>query len=156
MLPTFIFDLDHTTVDSSHRMGDGSLADWRRFNTAANIRADKPLPLAARMVEAIRDRLDVVIMTSRVMTSHDYAWLDRHDMTAPVIISRDASDTRPAGAYKLGKMHELAIARRVSFADLRKRVVMWDDDHDVQSTLKNAGFRVIDPLYFNHQLARAI
>jgi FMN phosphatase YigB (HAD superfamily) len=151
MLRTFIFDLDHTTVDSSHRMGDGTLADWRRLNTAANIRKDSPLPLALQMRDAIAAGLDVVIMTSRVMTSHDRAWLDRHGLTAPLILSRDPADSRPAGAYKLAKMHDLAITRRVSMATLRKRVVMFDDDGDVQSTLKNAGFRVIDPLQYNER-----
>jgi hypothetical protein len=156
MLRTFIFDLDHTTVDSSHRMGDGTLADWHRFNTAANIRNDSELPLAIVMRDAIRDGLDVVIMTSRVMTSHDRDWLAGRGLTAPTIISRDPSDTRPAGEYKLAKMHELAIARRVSFAQLRRMVTMWDDDLDVQSTLKNAGIRVLDPVRYNQQFAEVI
>lgn len=156
MLHTFIFDLDHTTVDSSHRMGDGTLASWRRLNTAANIRNDSELPLAIVMRDAIRDGLDVVIMTSRVMTSHDRQWLEARGLTAPTIISRDPSDTRAAGEYKLAKMHELAIARRVSFAQLRRMVTMWDDDLDVQSTLKNAGIRVLDPVRYNQQFAEVI
>ena len=155
MLHTFIFDLDGTTVDSSHRMGDGTLADWRRFNTAANIMQDKPLPLAEQMRQAIRDGLDVVIMTSRVMGVADKNWLHFHGLMAPLVLSRHPSDTRPAGEYKLSKMAELAIRKRVSFAQLRRMVTMWDDDSDVQQTLENAGFRVIDPVNFN-QLAEAI
>ena len=47
----FIFDLDHTVIDSSHRQitrPDGSLdlAAWRRHNTRANIMRDTLLPLA--------------------------------------------------------------------------------------------------------------
>ena len=34
----FIFDLDGTVIDSSHRLGD-SLDDWCRLNTADNIAA---------------------------------------------------------------------------------------------------------------------
>ena len=156
MLHTFIFDLDGTTVDSSHRMGDGTLADWRRFNTAANIREDKPLPLAEQMRQAIRDGLDVVIMTSRVMGVADKNWLHFHGLMAPLVLSRHPSDTRPAGEYKLAKMAELAIRKRVSFAQLRRMVTMWDDDLDVQQTLKNAGFRVIDPVNYNQYVSEAI
>jgi len=46
-------------------------------------------------------------------------------------------------------LHELAVDRRVSFRDLAASIVMWDDDLDVQQTLKNAGIRVVDPVQFN-------
>ena len=151
MLHTFIFDLDGTTVDSSHRMGDGTLAVWRRFNTAANIREDKPLPLAEQMRQAIRDGLDVVIMTSRVMGVADKNWLHFHGLMAPLVLSRHPSDTRPAGEYKLAKMAELAIRKRISMADLKASAVLWDDDADVQQTLRGAGFRVIDPVNYNQR-----
>ena len=154
MLRTFIFDLDGTTVDSSHRLGE-TLADWRRMNTPANIMQDKPLPLAEQMRQAIRDGLDVVILTSRVMGVADKNWLHFHGLMAPLVLSRHPSDTRPAGEYKLAKMAELAIRKRISMADLKASAVMWDDDSDVQQTLGNAGFRVIDPVNFN-QLAEAI
>ena len=148
MLHTFIFDLDGTTIDSDHRLGE-TLADWRRMNTPANIMRDTPLPLAEQMRQAIRDGLDVVILTSRVMGHADRLWLHTHGMVARVILSRDINDTRPAGEYKLAKLHELAVDRRVSFRDLAASVVMWDDDSDVQQTLKNAGIRVVDPVQFN-------
>ena len=54
----FIFDLDGTVVDSSHRQGDGSLDDWRRLNTIGNIMRDGLLPLAGKMQTAIQDGLD--------------------------------------------------------------------------------------------------
>ena len=150
MLPIFIFDLDGTTVNSDHRLGE-TLADWRRMNTPANIMRDTPLPLAEQMRQAIRDGLDVVILTSRVMGHADRVWLHTHGMVAPVIMSRHITDNRPAGEYKLARLHELAVDRRISFRDLAASVVMWDDDSDVQKTLGNAGVRVIDPVNFNHQ-----
>ena len=150
MLLTFIFDLDGTTVNSDHRLGE-TLADWRRMNTPANIMRDTPLPLAEQMRQAIRDGLDVVILTSRVMGHADRVWLHTHGMVAPVIMSRNITDNRPAGEYKLARLHELAVDRRISFRDLAASVVMWDDDSDVQKTLGNAGVRVIDPVNFNHQ-----
>ena len=150
MLHTFIFDLDGTTIDSSHRLGE-TLADWRRMNTPANIMRDTPLPLAEQMRPAIRDGLDVVILTSRVMGHADRVWLHTHGMVPRVILSRHISDTRPAGEYKLAKMAELAVRRRMSLSDLRDSVVLWDDDEDVQKTLRGAGFRVVDPVQYNQR-----
>lgn len=150
MLHTFIFDLDGTTVDSSHRLGD-TLADWRRMNTPANIMRDKPLPLAEQLRQAIRDGLDCVILTSRVMGINDKNWLHFHGLMAPLVLSRHPSDTRPAGEYKLAKMAELAIRKRISIADLKASAVLWDDDDDVQKTLRGAGFRVIDPVNYNQR-----
>ena len=150
MLHTFIFDLDGTTVDSSHRLGE-TLADWRRMNTPANIMQDKPLPLAEQLRQAIRDGLDVVILTSRVMGINDKNWLHFHGLMAPLVLSRHPSDTRPAGEYKLAKMAELAIRKRISMADLKASAVLWDDDADVQQTLRGAGFRVVDPVNYNQR-----
>ena len=150
MLHTFIFDLDGTTVDSSHRLGE-TLADWRRMNTPANIIQDKPLPRAEQLRQAIRDGLDCVILTSRVMGINDKNWLHFHGLMAPLVLSRHPSDTRPAGEYKLAKMAELAIRKRISMADLKASAVLWDDDADVQQTLRGAGFRVIDPVNYNQR-----
>ena len=50
----FIFDLDGTVIDSSHRLGD-TLDDWRRMNTPANVAKDQPLPLLDQMRDAIDD-----------------------------------------------------------------------------------------------------
>ena len=150
MLHTFIFDLDGTTVDSSHRLGE-TLADWRRMNTPANIMQDKPLPLAEQLRQAIRDGLDCVILTSRVMGINDKNWLHFHGLMAPLVLSRHPSDTRPAGEYKLAKMAELAIRKRISMADLKASAVLWDDDADVQQTLRGAGFRVVDPVNYNER-----
>jgi len=150
MLRTFIFDLDGTTVNSDHRLGE-TLADWRRMNTPANIMRDTPLPLAEQMRQAIREGLDVVILTSRVLGTADKVWLAHHGLMAPLILSRHPSDLRPAGEYKLAKMAELAIRKKMTFANLRDSVVLWDDDADVQETLRGAGFRVIDPVNYNQR-----
>ena len=67
----FIFDLDGTVIDSTHRQGD-TLDDWRRLNTARNVALDSPLPLLDQMRDAIADDLDVIVCTSRVMSGRDF------------------------------------------------------------------------------------
>ena len=73
----YIFDLDGTVIDSTHRQGD-TLDDWRRLNTARNVALDSPLPLLDQMRDAIADDLDVIVCTSRVMHGRDFRWLDDH------------------------------------------------------------------------------
>ena len=161
MRPIFLFDLDETVIDSTHRQRlnvDGSidLKFWRRMNTPANVMRDAMLPLASTMIRAISEGLDVGILTSRVMGKVDRVWLHQRGMLPAFTLSRSIDDNRPAGEFKLSKMSQLAVARRVSFDEIRRRVILWDDNADVQSTLKNAGFRVIDPVKYNLTQKEAI
>ena len=41
----FIFDLDGTVIESTHRQGD-TLDDWRRLNTARNVALHRTIALA--------------------------------------------------------------------------------------------------------------
>ena len=154
MRPIFLFDLDDTTVSSHHRQrlnSDGTidLHHWRSFNTAENIAKDIELPLAHMLRGAIRRGLDVGILTSRVMGKADRTWLMTRGLWAPLVMSRELSDVRATGSYKLAQLHKLAIERRESFARLKQRIVLWDDCQNVQKVLKNAGIRVIDPVQYN-------
>ena len=154
MRPIFLFDLDDTTVSSHHRQrfnSDGSidLPFWRAFNTAANIMRDSMLPLARVMVAGIRSDLDVGILTSRVIGKADLEWLEMRGMLPSTVYSRDANDQRSTGEYKLARLHDLAVDRRLSWREVQRRVILWDDCKNVQSVLKNAGIRVIDPVQYN-------
>ena len=69
----FIFDLDHTIVDSSHRQAtrpDGSLDldHWREHSTAKLIERDTLLPLAHewRKIQR-RQGAKIIVCTARVM-----------------------------------------------------------------------------------------
>ena len=78
----FIFDLDGTTIDSSHRqntLADGTLnlADWIDNNTPEKIARDSLLPLADSWRTIDQTRHDVVIMTARVIGDADLAFLVR-------------------------------------------------------------------------------
>ena len=76
----FIFDLDGTTIDSSHRQNtlpDGSLNldAWIRNNTPEKILADSLLPLAEKMRGVNREMDTVAVITARVMQDADLAFL---------------------------------------------------------------------------------
>ena len=150
----YIFDLDGTVIDSSHRLGD-SLDDWRRMNTPANVAKDKPLPLLDQMRDAIADDLDVIICTSRVMSGRDFRWLDDHGIRGVTILCRDANDDRNCGFFKLSLLHDYARSLGMTWARFRRTSIMFDDSYSVQVTLRSCGLRVIDPVNYNQNIRTA-
>ena len=150
----FIFDLDGTVIDSSHRLGD-SLDDWRRMNTPANVAKDQPLPLLDQMRDAIADDLDVIVCTSRVMAGRDFRWLDDHGIRGVTILCRDVDDDRLCGFFKLHLLKDYADSIGYTWARFCQTSIMFDDSIDVQSTLRSVGLRVIDPLNYNHNIRTA-
>ena len=86
----YIFDLDGTVIDSSHRQNtrpDGSLdlAHWIENNTVDKILADSLLPLAEKMREVRSDT--VAVITARVIQDADLAFLKRHNLKFDYLFS---------------------------------------------------------------------
>ena len=150
----YIFDLDGTVIDSSHRLGD-SLDDWRRLNTPANVAKDSPLPLLDQMRDAIADDLDVIICTSRVMAGRDFRWLDDHRIRGVTILCRDVDDDRLCGFFKLHLLKDYADSIGYTWARFCQPSIMFDDSIDVQNTLRSVGLRVIDPVNYNLNIRTA-
>jgi len=150
----YIFDLDGTVIDSSHRLGD-SLDDWRRMNTPANVAKDSPLPLLDQMRDAIADDLDVIVCTSRVMAGRDFRWLDDHGIRGVTILCRDVDDDRLCGFFKLHLLKDYADSLGYTWARFCQTSIMFDDSIDVQNTLRSVGLRVIDPVNYNHNIRTA-
>ena len=151
----FIFDLDGTVIDSTHRQGDGSLDDWRRLDTAKNVALDSPLPLLDQMRDAIADDLDVIVCTSRVMAGRDFRWLDDHGIRGIDILCRAPSDNRTCGFFKLQLLHNYARSIGYTWARFAQTSLMFDDDKGVQDTLRSVGLRVIDPVNYNFNIRTA-
>tara|TARA_R100001443_G_scaffold100987_1_gene108559 strand:+ start:652 stop:1107 length:456 start_codon:yes stop_codon:yes gene_type:complete len=147
----FIFDLDGTVIDSSHRQGD-TLDDWRRMNTPANISKDSTLPLFAQMRDAINDGHDVIICTSRVMDLPDFTWLADHGITGVTVICRSADDDRNCGFFKLHSLHDYAKSLGLAWGRFARKSLMFDDSVEVQNTLRSVGLRVIDPVNYNQKI----
>ena len=150
----YIFDLDGTVIDSSHRLGD-SLDDWRRMNTPANVAKDQPLPLLDQMRDAIDDDLDVIICTSRVMAGRDFRWLNDHGIRGVTILCRDVDDDRLCGFFKLHLLKDYADSIGYTWARFCQTSIMFDDSIDVQNTLRSVGLRVIDPVNYNLNIRTA-
>ena len=95
----FIFDLDDTVIDSSHRATLKSdaieldLDAWRRDSTRENIMKDSLLPLANFMRECIQaEHTFVWVCTARNMQQADHDFLAKHELTPNLVLSRQLED----------------------------------------------------------------
>ena len=91
--PIYIFDLDGTTIDSSHRFtgtaeGKVNLAKWIEDSTRENIFKDSILPLAKFMKALMKAKANVWVCTARCMSDADLDFLAHHGIKPKTILSR--------------------------------------------------------------------
>ena len=140
-----IFDLDGTTIDSTHRqatLADGTLnlAAWIENATPEKIFQDKLLPLA-QQVNKIGKRAYTMVCTARVLSDADREFLMVNGINVDKIISRPEGNKTPDGELKRKQLN--------SFLSLKqfkgKNAIMFDDAASVRSSLRKIGITVIDP-----------
>jgi len=153
----YIFDLDHTVVDSSHRQAtrpDGSLDldHWREHSTPAMIERDTLLPLAHQWRKAHRKGATIIVCTARVMSAADYRYLTSRGLFADVVISRQEGDRTPDDLLKLRGLKRYCREAGISWKRLCRTSVMWDDNSSVLQTLSANGLTVYNALSFNQAL----
>jgi len=156
----YIFDLDHTVVDSSHRQAtrpDGSLDldHWREHSTPALIEADSLLPLAHQWRKAHRKGATIIVCTARVMAPADYRYLTSRGLFADTVISRQEGDRTPDDLLKLRGLKRYCSANRISWRRFVKTAVMFDDNKSVLQTLQANGLVCYDAIAMNEALGGA-
>ena len=140
----YIYDLDGTVIDSSHRLGDGSLDYWNANNTPDNIAADGLLPLAQHLRMQNRKGNATIVCTSRQMVAADYKFLKDNDINPVFILSRKHGDNTSCGAMKLDLIQSFVQRMGYTWGQWIKNTVMFDDNSDVLYTLQNSQMNVID------------
>ena len=153
----YIFDLDHTVVDSSHRQAtrpDGSLDldHWREHSTAKLIERDTLLPLAHEWRKLLKRGHTVLVCTARVMGPADYFYLGSRGLFAHKIISRAEGDRTSDDLLKLRGLKQYCKAEGISWARLCKTAQMFDDNKNVISCLTANGLPCYDALSINESL----
>ena len=88
----YIYDLDGTVIDSSHRRkfdtdGNLRLSYWRSHNTRKDVFGDSLLPLAKHMKKKMVDNI-VIICTAREISQNDLDFLEGHGIRYDHIISQ--------------------------------------------------------------------
>lgn len=90
-MSTFVFDLDQTVIDSSHRTpmvnGKVDVVGYISLQTKDNVYRDKILPLGHFMKEIYSDNY-IVVCTARMMKNHDYDFLKDHGLMFHEIYER--------------------------------------------------------------------
>ena len=147
----YIYDLDGTVIDSSHRQlqtrdETRALAYWRANNTPARVAQDRPLPLLDTLKAQHKAGHTIVLCTSRIMGPADYAWLWDHGVPYYRCLHRTPEhNTTPCGTLKHSLLLGLCDSLGWTWEWLCQNAAMLDDSQDVQRTLGAAGLVVLDP-----------
>ena len=129
----YIFDLDGTVLDSSHRSRDLEdkyldLEYCRANSTPEKIADDEDLPFMEKMVESMTiPGVNVLICTSRVMREADYIELAKRNIFVGEILSRQGEqDTRSDADLKEWLLRRYANANQIPFGQFAKKAIMFD------------------------------
>ena len=154
----YIFDLDGTVIDSSHRQNtlpDGSLdlAHWVENNTPEKILADSHLPLAGKMrsVRSVKDT--VAVITARVIQDADLAFMKRNDLKFDFLFSRAQGNRTPDDLLKRRAILKLARKLQRSMAWMRKNAVFFDDNLAVLDIMTAMGIKTVNATTANERLS---
>jgi len=157
---TFIFDLDHTVIDSSHRqitLADGSLDlnNWIENCTQEKIMADTLLPLAQHWRTFQAAGAEIVVCTARCMGEHDHAFLANHDLKASAILSRPFGCTDADADLKENLLRDYAHNTDRSWARFSRDAVIYDDNLSVLLRLDSIGITGYNAISINSILKAA-
>jgi len=158
-MKTYIFDLDHTVIDSSHRqitLADGSLDlnNWIENCTREKIMADKLLPLANHWrALALGSRNEIVVCTARVMGKHDHAFLAAHGLDADAVLSRAMGDRSGDADLKERLLRQYASDTGRSWARFSRSACIYDDNQNVLSRLASIGIACYNAISLNKTMA---
>lgn len=141
MRPCYIFDIDGTLADLSHRLHyiKGGKKDWRGF--FANVHNDKPIPHIVDLAKRLWATTPIVFVSGRSDTCREETieWLRRlgfgmlHSESRPLtqfhtLYMRGADDHRPDNIVKgelLDLMREHGWEPIMAFDDRDQVVKMW-------------------------------
>ena len=153
----YIFDLDGTVIDSSHRQNtrpDGSLdlAHWIENNTPEKILADSLLPLAEKMrsVRSVKDT--VAVITARVMSDTDLAFMSRNGLKFDYLYSRAEGNHTPDDLLKRRAILKLARKLQRSMHWMRRNTIFFDDNLAVINIMDQMGIKTINATLANERL----
>ena len=147
-----IFDLDGTTIDSSHRhatLPDGTLnlAKWIENSTPEKIFQDTVLPLG-HLVNRIGKKAYTIICTARNMSDADFEFLMDNGINVDKIISRPLGNNEPDGELKKKQLNSFLSLKQFK----HKNKIMFDDASSVRSILRKIGITVIHPNKINERI----
>ena len=145
-----IFDLDGTTIDSDHRQatlpnGNLDLKHWFENATAEKIFDDKVLPLAQEIRRRNKKGDYTIICTARNLQYADLEFMMENGLLADKVISRPKGNMENDAKLKRKQLNSFLSLKQ--FKNANK--VMFDDNNQVRSELRQIGISVIHPNKYN-------
>jgi hypothetical protein len=145
-----IFDLDGTVIDSSHRQatlpnGNLDLANWIANSTPEKIFKDKVLPLAQEIRRRNKKGDYTIICTARNLSYADFEFLMENGLLADKVISRPQGNNENDAKLKRKQLNSFLSLKQ--FKQAHK--IMFDDNNEVRSLLRQIGISVIHPNKYN-------
>ncbi len=154
MKNVFIFDLDGTVIDSSHRTpthSDGTLnlEKYLELRVPEYIFKDSLLPLARVMRRLYDEGHYIIICTARIMSQADMDFLEKNNIPYHLMQARLPSEDRVKDATlktkKIGKLLNLIQFRK-------KQWFMFDDAKPVISAMRQLGITCLNAKKVNERL----
>ena len=123
----YIYDLDGTVIDSSHRRrfntnGDLRLSYWKSHNTRKDIFGDSLLPLAKHMKKKMIGNI-VLVCTARNISQDDLDFLENNGLRFDHILSRPKGVNTKDHILKYHQLKKFLVQNPY----LPKRKIMYDD-----------------------------
>ena len=145
-----IFDLDGTTIDSDHRQatlpnGNLDLKHWFENATPEKIFADKVLPLAQEIRRRNKKGDYTIICTARNLQYADLEFMMQEGILADKVISRPKGNMENDAKLKRKQLNSFLSLKQ--FKNANK--VMFDDNSQVRSELRQIGISVLHPNKYN-------
>lgn len=132
----YIFDIDGTVADCSHRLYhiQGKPADWRSFFAACL--DDKPIPHIIELLDELHGagaRIVLVSGRSDECRTQTIEWIHVHtSLIGPPLYMRKAGDHRPDNLIKIELLAQLR-------ADGYEPIMAFDDRNQVVEAWRKAG-----------------
>lgn len=150
----FVFDLDHTVIDSSHRQsfdanGKLDLAHWKANCTADNIAKDTLLPLANYMKAMYETGETITICTARVLSVHDLQYLQQNGLKYHHLLSRPEDNCMPDDVLKYTLLKSKF---GIDFPMLIS--AFFDDNKNVIKSMQECNVRMVDAIFANNQMRK--
>ena len=150
----FIFDLDGTVIDSSHRQAarsDGTLDldHWLVNNTRRKIMADSLLPLSRVWRMAYNKPCPVHVLTARVIGQDDLDFLNRNRLPFHFMHSRPEGNNMPDHALKWLLLRLHCKDAGITWDQFRVSAVFFEDAPKTLELLRNKGLTCFDSIGYN-------
>ncbi len=153
----YIFDLDHTVIDSSHRQhtrADGSLDldNLRADCTREKCIIDKILRPPGRAHSAYAKGDNVIVCTARFLSVWDHVFLAAHDLRFHALLSRAEGDNRGDAEMKRDLLLRHFRGLKIPVARWTRNAVFYDDNQAVLAMADKLGIITRDAVKLNAQM----